>query len=94
MKIDTTQLSISEGYQFFNPSIKEGTPKVPVVIKTINDKYGRFVKGPIPLNWVQAAANLPGKSVHVAIVLWFLAGIKKSQTVKLTQVLLTQVWCQ
>jgi len=90
MRIETTNLSMPEGYQFFNPSTKEVAPKTPLVINAINDKYGRFMKGPIPLNWVQAASKLPGKSLHVAIVLWFLVGIKKSKTVKLTQLLLTQ----
>ncbi len=39
----------------------------------------------IPLSWIQQASRLPGKSLHVGIVLWYLAGVSKSLTVKLTR---------
>ena len=39
----------------------------------------------IPLPWIQQAFRLPGKSLHVGIVLWYLAGVSKSLTVKLTR---------
>jgi hypothetical protein len=39
----------------------------------------------IPLAWVQEAARLPGKALHVGILLWFLAGVSKSCTVQLTR---------
>lgn len=44
---------------------------------------GGFVKGPIPLPWLQAAANLPGKTLHVGLCLWYLAGLTRSMTVRL-----------
>lgn len=44
----------------------------------------RFLKGPIPWIWLSAAAERPGKALHVAIVLWFLSGIKRSRTVALS----------
>jgi len=44
----------------------------------------RFIKGPIPLEWIGAAARLPGKTLHVALALQYLAGLTKSKTVKLT----------
>jgi hypothetical protein len=44
----------------------------------------KFLKGPIPLNWISAAARLPGKSLHVAIAIWFTASIEKSATVRLS----------
>lgn len=34
-----------------------------------------FLKGPIPLPWLQGAARLPGKALHVGVVLWFLSGL-------------------
>ncbi len=37
-----------------------------------------FIKGPIPLAWAQQAAKLPGRTLHVGMVLWFLAGVRKS----------------
>lgn len=39
----------------------------------------RFIKGPIPLEWIQAAARLPGRSLHVGLVLWYLAGVRRSK---------------
>jgi len=43
----------------------------------------RFIKGPIPLGWISGAAHLPGKTLHVALALQYLAGLTKSNTVKL-----------
>jgi hypothetical protein len=36
----------------------------------------QFVKGPIPLRWLERAASLPGKAFTVGIVLWFKSGIE------------------
>jgi len=44
----------------------------------------KFLKGPIPLNWLAEAGQLRGKALHVAIVLWFQAGLKCLRTVKLS----------
>lgn len=43
-----------------------------------------FLKGPIPLPWLQHAGALPGRSLHVGLGLWFLVGVKQSMTVHLT----------
>ena len=43
-----------------------------------------FIKGPLPLPWMQAAARLPGRTLQVALALWYLAGLKKVNTVRLT----------
>lgn len=48
-------------------------------------RASRFIKGPIPLNWVLLASSLPGKTFHVGIVLWYLVGLTGSRCVKLTQ---------
>ena len=45
----------------------------------------QFLKGPIDLQWLQLAASLPGKSLHVGLVLWYLAGLKKQKTFKLSR---------
>lgn len=44
----------------------------------------KFIKGPIPLNWISRANALPGKAGAVGLALWFLVGVQGSRTVKLT----------
>ena len=46
----------------------------------------RYLCGPIPLNWLSAAAWLPGKSLHVGVALWFEAGLRKSAVLPLSNV--------
>src|SRR5689334_10844605 len=41
----------------------------------------RFLKGPVPWEWITAAGKLPGRALHVGIVLWHLAGLACSRTV-------------
>jgi hypothetical protein len=48
------------------------------------EKTNSFIKGPIPLDWVKRANALPGKAGAVGIALWFLAGVKRSLTFKVT----------
>ena len=48
----------------------------------------KFLKGPIPWKWIVPAARQPGKALHVAIALWFLAGILKSRQIRLNNILL------
>ena len=43
----------------------------------------RFIKGPIPLKWVLTASALTGKSLEISMVLWFLKGVTRKNTVKL-----------
>jgi hypothetical protein len=43
----------------------------------------RFLKGPIPWPWLEAAAGLPGKALHLALCLWQQAGWRRRRTVKL-----------
>jgi hypothetical protein len=44
-----------------------------------------FLRGPIPLEWLVKAAALPGKTLNVAIALWWLYGMAKGQPFKLTR---------
>lgn len=48
-------------------------------------KYKRFVRGPIPLEWLSRVARLSDKSLHVGIALWYLRYLTESKTVKLTK---------
>lgn len=44
---------------------------------------GRFVRGPLSLDWLAAAAKLPGRALHVALWLLYRSGLEGSQTIKL-----------
>lgn len=46
----------------------------------------RFLKGPVPLIWLETAARLPGRSLHVGIALWYAAGLTRSRSVTLSNV--------
>ena len=43
-----------------------------------------FIRGPIPLAWLNAAAKLPGKTLNVGLAIWWLAGMSKTTAFKLT----------
>lgn len=49
------------------------------------EKSSRFIRGPIPLDWVIAANALPGKAGAIGLALWFLVGVRGSRTIKLTR---------
>lgn len=45
----------------------------------------RFIRGPIPFDWMKKANRLPGKAGIVGMALWFLRGVKLSPTFTLTR---------
>jgi hypothetical protein len=47
-------------------------------------RRGQYVKGPIPIDWLSKAASLSGKAFHIAVALWYLVGVKKTNTVGLS----------
>ena len=64
--------------------LSPGLKRLPSRSRTNSSRRGsdkRFLKGPIPLGWLTAAAKQPGKALHVAIALWFLSGMKRSRKV-------------
>src|SRR5262249_2862800 len=44
----------------------------------------RFLKGPIPWNWLKSAARLPGHALQVALAVWQKAGMRRNATVPLS----------
>ena len=50
-----------------------------------------FLKGPIPMAWLNVAARLPGKTLNVGIAIWWLAGMSKTTAFKLTRKALNQL---
>jgi hypothetical protein len=51
---------------------------------------GRFLRGPIELNWLTSAAKLPGKTLEVSCAIWFLRFVTNSLCVKLSNQLLKE----
>ena len=43
----------------------------------------RHLRGRIPVAWLTAASNLPGRSLHVGVALWHAAGLTRSLIVPL-----------
>jgi hypothetical protein len=44
-----------------------------------------FIRGPIPIDWIAAAAGLPGKTLNAALALWWLSGMKNHGEFKVTR---------
>ena len=49
-------------------------------------KGEHFLKGPVPLPWLESAACLPGKSLHAGVALWYAAGLTRSPSVPLSNI--------
>jgi len=45
----------------------------------------KFIKGPLPFDWISRANALPGKTGPVGVALWFLVGVQGSRKVKVTR---------
>ena len=84
--LDPKRLSLSQST--FTPAIKQSIPQQATVPRhQIGEK---FLKGPIPLKLISRATQLPGKAWHVYAAIWYVAGIKKNQTIKLSQQVLNE----
>ena len=46
----------------------------------------KFLRGPIPWDWLSVAARLPGKALQVGLAIWHIAGLKNAMTVELSRV--------
>ena len=61
------------------------SPPIRPIQKRSGKRSKMFICGPIPLGWITKAAGGEGKTLHVSIALWFLAGLKRSHEVALPQ---------
>ena len=44
-----------------------------------------FLRGPIPLPWLEAAAKLPGKAYTLGTLIWWLHGMSQGSSIKVTK---------
>jgi len=54
-------------------------------------KKDLFLRGPIPLDWISVAAHLPGKTLNLAIAVWWRHGMLSGKPFKLTQTALKRL---
>jgi DNA-binding MarR family transcriptional regulator len=58
--------------------------------KSRKNLKNKFLKGPIPLEWLKRASHLSGKALQISVCLWFLKGVHKKNTVALSYKLLEE----
>lgn len=51
----------------------------------------RFIKGPIPMDWLRAANKCGRQAMSVATLVWFAAGLQRSNPVKITPSVLSEL---
>jgi len=67
-----------EAFRLHGSHHPQPQPKLPA--KPKRKQTEPFVKGPIPLGWLQRAAKLPGKApLLTALTLFYLAGLKRTR---------------
>lgn len=74
--IDEIRVNLA-GLPGYVPS-KSPTPYKPI-------KGEKFLKGPIPWDWLSKAGSAPGKALHVGILLWLQSGLTRSLQVSINQ---------
>lgn len=87
MSIDPKQIALPNGLRPASTSTKNE-----VVVEKASRKRitGRFLRGPIPLEWLMKAGQQSGQALHVAIAIWFLTGVKNTNSVQLSNKLLSE----
>ena len=70
------------------PGIQERRIVSATTAELTKRQSARYLRGPVPLAWLQAAACLPGRALQVGLALWYLLGVTKSKsaTVSLSSV--------
>ena len=53
-------------------------------VPTVDLRKGKFIKGPIPANWMAEVYKLPASAIKIGLALWYVSGLKKSTTFRLT----------
>ena len=64
---------------------------LPVSLPNGTTAAAQYLRGPVPWAWLNTAAALPTKALHVGIALWFEAGRQRTRRVRLTNRLLARM---
>jgi len=72
--------------------LPDALKRIPEGVKPLprHKKGEKFLKGPIPWDWLSMASRISGKgkALHVANAIWVTAGIKKTRTITLSMKIL------
>ena len=74
-------MSLLEELQL-EPGVACSLPTLPIEDEHPRKKQ-RFIRGPIPADWIEQSARLPGKALQVALMVRYLDGFEQTGTVKL-----------
>jgi hypothetical protein len=84
-----------------HPTLDEYTgPVEALIFNRSTGSYGpkrnpsKFIKGPIPFDWMAKAHSLPGKAGPVGLGIWFLTGVKGKRSVKLNSEIESLAGCK
>ena len=66
------------------PAKTKPNTKRPSVDLPKHGKGERFIRGPIPLEWMKLASQCGNRSEAVAVLLWYSAGLQRSNPVRLS----------
>jgi hypothetical protein len=72
----------------------KATRKTRVAIRKDVPRHGsgdKFIKGPIPLDWIRAASRCGRRSTCLAILLWYAAGCQRTNPIKLGPSILSEL---
>ena len=62
------------------------SPIITITAKlTEAERSSKYLAGPLPWDWIETAASLPGKSTHVLLVAWFQYKVGVSPHIKLSR---------
>jgi hypothetical protein len=80
--------------QYLDKDIPTRKVVLPNEEKQVVNRNHRFLKGPIPFPYLLKASKLPGRALHVFIIIWFLHGVTKNKTFSLKNSLLREFGVQ
>lgn len=81
---DISKLKIPTSELEENQQKLEAKRKARIELLPPRHKKGEtFIKGPIPMTWVKEMLKLPASASQMSFVLWFLAGMRKTKTIKI-----------
>lgn len=80
-------MNTSKAFDLSRLRLRDLQSRSPSLPRTKPPRHGRgerFLKGPVPWNWLARAASLPGRALHMGNVLWYWAGITRTRVVAIS----------